>query len=673
MKRSFYGIMIFTMTSSVLLSCSNAGKVPAIDQANLDTSTAPGDDFYQYATGGWQANHPLKAEYSRYGAFDILAENNEIRLNELFKGLADIRTEPGTVEQQIADLYLLGLDSTRLNKEGAAPVRKYLDQLEQIGTKEDFAYAGAKCEEGGVGSIFGIGVDADLMDSNSEVLYIGESGLKMRNRDYYILPEHEKLLQGFSAYLEKLFTLAGYDDAAARAKDAYELEMAIALPYWSMVQQRDVQAQYNPVTSAQLIAEYPNLHLDVYFNVLGIPAQDKVIVGQPSYFKAIDAIVKKTDASKLKHYLQASLLDGACGRLSDEFYEASFDFYSRQMSGVKEQKPRWKRAMQVPNGLLGQAVGKMYVDKYFPEADKARMLAIVKNIQSALGEHIAALEWMSGETKAKAQEKLAAFTIKIGYPDTWKDYSTLKIDKELSYFDNIVNASKWYFADNLSKLGKPVDRAEWLMSPQTVNAYYNPTTNEICFPAGILQPPFFNSDADDAVNYGAIGVVISHEMTHGFDDQGRLFDKDGNMNNWWTDGDAEAFKAKTAKLIEQFDAVEVLPGVHANGAATLGENIADQGGLRISFTAMQNSFDGKHPAPVDGFTAEQRFYLAYATVWAQNITDEEIQRRTLVDVHSIGENRVNVSVRNLQTFFDAFDIKEGDAMWRPVDERVIIW
>ena len=359
--------------------------------------------------------------------------------------------------------------------------------------------------------------------------------------------------------------------------------------------------------------------------------------------------------------------------MGDDFYMASFDFFSRQMSGTQEPKPRWKRAMGVPNAVLGEAVGKMYVAKYFPEKDKEWMLGMVRNIQKALSDHIAALDWMSDETKVRAQEKLSAFTVKIGYPDKWKDYSTLEIDPSESYLENGYRASRWFMADNLAKLDKPVDRTEWGMTPQTVNAYYNPTTNEICFPAGILQPPFYNPDADDAVNYGAIGVVISHEMTHGFDDQGRLFDKDGNMNNWWTEADAEAFKAKTAVLVKQFDEVEVLPGVHANGAATLGENIADHGGLRIAYSAMEDSFGDRHPEPIDGFTAEQRFFLAYATVWAQNITDEEIQRRTLIDVHSIGENRVNVSVRNLDSFFEAFDIKEGDKMWRPASERVTIW
>ncbi len=673
MKSRFMMATMITLTAISAASCCNQGKVPAIDTANLDTSVAPGNDFYAYATGGWQKNNPLKPEYSRYGSFDILAENNEIRLNDLFKGLASAKTEEWSTERKIADLYNMGLDSLKLNKEGIAPVIPAIDALDFVCDAETFAVASAKCEKSGIGSIYGIYVSSDMVDSNSQVLYLGESGLAMRNRDYYLLPEHQALRDGYKAFLEKIFTLAGYENASEIASDAFEVEMAIAVPFWSMVQQRDVEAQYNPRSSAEIFAAYPNLKLDSYFSEIGIGEQSRIIVEQPSYLEAVDKMVATIEPVKLRHYLQARVLKDACNCVSDEFYAASFDFFSRQMAGVQEQKPRWKRAMAVPNGILGEAVGKMYVEKYFPEKDKERMLGIVKNIQDALSQHIDALEWMSAETKARAQEKLASFTVKIGYPDKWKDYSSLVVDPALSYYENLRNASEWYFNDNMSELGKPVDREKWHMSPQTVNAYYNPTTNEICFPAGILQPPFYNPDADDAVNFGAIGVVISHEMTHGFDDQGRLFDKDGNMNNWWTDADAAAFREKTARLVAQFDEVEVLPGVKANGSATLGENIADQGGLRIAYTAMQNSFAGNHPEPVDGFTAEQRFYLAYATVWAQNITDEEITRRTLMDVHSLGCNRVNVSVRNLDTFFSAFGIREGDRMWRPESERVIIW
>ena len=648
-------------------------KVPAIDLTNIDTTVAPGEDFYTYATAGWQKNHPLKKEFSRYGSFDILRENNEIRLNELFKGLTGLKTKKGSVEQKIADLYTMGLDSIRLNKEGAAPVLLYLQELEAVCDAESFAKAIGQMGLYGEEGAWGTGVDADLMDSNNNALYLAESGLGLGNRDYYLNEENAALREGYVAFLTKAFSLAGYEDAATRARNAMDFEMAIAVPYWSMVQQRNYEAMYNPMSFNEIFAAYPNLHLDVFFEQLGIEPQEKVIVMQPSYFEALNNIVSSTDGAVLRHYLQANLLSSACGSLSDDFYEASFEFFSKQMSGIQEQKPRWKRAMTVPNSILGEAVGQMYVKKYFPEKDKQRMLEIVKNIQAGLGQRVAALDWMSDVTKAKAQEKLSSFTVKIGYPDKWKDYSSLSINPENSYYENLRAASRWYTEDNLAKIGKPVDKAEWGMSPQTVNAYYNPTTNEICFPAGILQPPFYNSDADDAVNYGAIGVVISHEMTHGFDDQGRLFDKDGNMNNWWTDEDAEAFKAKAQGLVDQFNQIEIQPGLMANGAATLGENIADQGGLRIAYTALQNSFNGKHPEPIDGFTAEQRFYLAYATLWAQNITPQEEQRLTLLDVHSLGRNRVNATLRNIDTFFEAFEIKEGDAMYRPESERVIIW
>ena len=666
--------LILSLAAASLCCCApKTAKVPAIDLTNLDTSVSPGEDFYAYATRGWQQKNPLKPEFSRYGSFDVLAENNQIRLNELFQGLTKLKTQPGTDEQKIADLYTMGLDSLRLNREGGEPVKPFLAELAGVTDAESFADASGRLALQGVGSLWGAYAEADMMDSNHNVLYLGPSGLAMGNRDYYLLPEHAALRDGYKAFIEKVFTLLGREDAAKVAEDAFGLEMTIAVPYWSMVEQRDIAAMYNPMSCAQIYATYPNLHLDKYFAAMGIPDQEKVIVERPSYFEALDKIVSEADPGQLRHYLESNLLRDACGSMSDDFYMASFDFFSKQMAGTQEPKPRWKRAMSVPNAVLGEAVGKMYVAKYFPEKDKEWMLGMVRNIQKSLSDHIAALDWMSDETKARAQEKLAAFTVKIGYPDKWKDYSTLDIDPAASYLENGRRASQWFMADNLSKLGKPVDKTEWGMTPQTVNAYYNPTTNEICFPAGILQPPFYNPDADDAVNYGAIGVVISHEMTHGFDDQGRLFDKDGNMNNWWTAADAEAFKAKTAVLVKQFDEVEVLPGVHANGAATLGENIADHGGLRIAFTAMEDSFGDKHPEPIDGFTAEQRFFLAYATVWAQNITDEEIQRRTLIDVHSIGENRVNVSVRNLDSFFEAFDIKEGDKMWRPASERVTIW
>lgn len=662
------------MAAATSCGTKSAGeKVPAIDLANLDPSISAKEDFYQYATGGWQKNHPLKPEYSRYGSFDVLRENNEIRLNELFQGLSSVKAEKGSVQQKISDLYAMGLDSTRLNAEGVNPVKPYLDALESVKDVESFVRAMADIELHGDGGCWGVYAESDMTDNSNTVLYITQSGLALGNRDYYLLAENAELREGYLNFLKKIFTLAGDEKAEQKAKDAFDFQMTIAEPSWSMIQQRDIEARYNPMTPEQLYKEYPALRFDAYLDAMGIPAQSKIVLEQPSYFKALNRILAKTNPRILRHYLQAQLLSGACGYISDDFTDASFDFFSAQMSGIKEQKPRWKRAMQAPNSILGEAVGEMYVAKYFPEKDKQKMLQIVKNIQKGLSEHVASLDWMSEQTKARAQEKLSSFIIKIGYPDKWKDYSTLEIDAQKSYYQNLREASLWSMRDNLSKLGRPVDKTEWGMTPQTVNAYYNPTTNEICFPAGILQPPFFNPNADDAVNYGAIGVVISHEMTHGFDDQGRLFDKDGNLNNWWTEEDAASFKAKADKLVAQFDAVQIQDGLYANGSATLGENIADQGGLRIAFTAMKNSFGGKEPKPIDGFTAEQRFYLAYAILWGQNITPQECARLTLLDVHSLGRNRVNVSLRNLQDFFDAFDIKEGDKMFRPEEERVVIW
>ncbi len=675
-------IILLAATAVCMAACQNNNtKTPAIDLANFDLSVAPNADFYQYATGGWQKNNPLKPEFSRYGSFDVLRENNEKRINQLFQEMTKLETAPGSVEQKIADLYKMGLDSVRLNAEGASPLAADLQLVEGLTDRKQLPEVLARIHMALANPFFGIGVMADLMDSNVNTLYVAQSGLSMGDRDYYVDPENASIKEAYKNYLVQLFTLCGYDaEAAAQAAaDALEIEDSLAEVFFSNVEQRDIPAQYNPMTRAEFAKAYDAIDWDVYFAGMGLADADRMIVQQKRVMERVNKLFKTLPLEKIRHYLAAQIIDGGASSLSDDFQTASFEFYGRTMSGQQEQKPRWKRAMSVPNGLLGEAVGEMYVAKYFPEKDKQRMTELVKNLQTSLSQHIADLDWMSDATKAKAQEKLSSFTVKIGYPDKWKDYSTLEIDPTKSYYENLRNAGVWATKDNLEKYGKPVDRAEWGMTPQTVNAYYNPTTNEICFPAAILQPPFYNPDADDAVNYGAIGVVIGHEMTHGFDDQGRQFDKDGNMNNWWTEEDAAAFKAKTEILVKQFDAIEVLPAkgdqpaLHANGALCLGENIADQGGLRVAYTAYRNSLAGKEaPAPIDGFTDAQRFYLAYATLWAQNIRDEEIARLTKLDVHSLGKWRVNATLRNLQDFYDAFGITDG-AMFMPEEERVIIW
>ena len=519
------------------------------------------------------------------------------------------------------------------------------------------------------------------MNSSMNALYASQSGLMMGDRDYYLDAENEKFRDAYKTYLSTLFRLAGLpeEEIGKAVEGTMAIETRLADKMWSSVELRDIPAQYNPMPRAQFEATYDAIDWPAYYRTMGIGDFDTIIVSTPSSLANANKLLKTASLDEIRYYLAAQYIDAAANYLSDDFQNASFEFFGKTMAGQKEMKPRWKRAMSVPNSTLSEAVGEIYVAKYFPEEDKTRMLALVKNLQTALGQHIDSLDWMSDATKAKAREKLAAFTVKIGYPDKWKDYSTLEIDPSKSYWENIVNASAWYTADNIADLGKPVDRSEWYMPPQMVNAYYSPLTNEICFPAAILQPPFFNPAADDAVNYGAIGVVIGHEMTHGFDDQGRNFDKDGNMNNWWTEADSEAFKAKTDILVKQFDAIEVLPAkegqpaIFANGALSLGENIADQGGLRVAWTAYRNSLEGKPaPAPIDGFTDAQRFYLGYATLWAQNIRDEEIARLTKLDVHSLGKWRVNATLRNLQSFYDAFGITEG-AMFLPEEQRVIIW
>lgn len=673
-------ILLTLSTIALMAGCnSKQAVVPAIDRANFDESVALNDDFYQYATGGWQAANPLKPEFARYGTFDRLRESNEIRLNDLFADIAKSRFKEGTVDQKIADLYTMGLDSTRLNTEGVAPVKADIDRLMSVNNLSDLAIAVAMIHTSAGNPLFSTGVSADLLNSDINVLYVDQSGLGMRNRDYYMDSENKAFREGYTQWLTKAFTMLGWEDAAATAEKVLAFETKMAKSFRSNVELRDVAAGYNPMTKAEFVAKYPQFNWNAYFSQMGIGEFDKVIVGQPEVLDAVFGLFTKEDIETVKAYLAANVISSAAGYVGDELYAAYFDFFGRQMSGQQEMRPRWKRAMAVPNSLLGEAVGEIYVKKYFPESDKVRMTEMVKNLQVALGQHIDALEWMSDATKAKAHEKLNTFTVKIGYPDKWKDYSTLTIDPKLSYWENIKRASAWYTADNLADLGKEVDRERWFMSPQTVNAYYNPTTNEICFPAAILQPPFYNPAADDAVNYGAIGVVIGHEMTHGFDDQGRQFDKDGNMNNWWTQEDAAAFKERTDILVDQFNRIVVLPAkdgqpaVMADGALSLGENIADQGGLRVSYTALQNSFkaDGE-PAPIDGFTAAQRFYLSYATIWGQNIRDEEAARLTKTDVHSLGKNRVNATLRNVETFYEAFGITDGE-MFLPEEERVVIW
>ena len=674
-KLTFILASALLMTACATTQSEKQEGVPAIDKTNFDESIVRNDDFYQWATGGWQEKNPLKPEYSRYGSFDVLRENNEIRINDLFNDMTKTEAEFGSVEQKISDLYKMGLDEERLNAEGAEPIRKALDYILSINSREELISKIANLHIDGIGAFFYSYPAADLEDSNMTILYMEQGGLGMGNRDYYTEAENAQLKAGYRTYLSKIFTLAGVEgDIEKMVDNVMAVEDRLAAKHWTNVECRDIVKGYNPYTFEAFKAQYKGVDWDAYFRAMGVRKIEKIVVSQPSSFANTLATLKSASLDELRAYVAAHYISSAASYLSEDFAVASFEFFGKEMSGTEEIRPRWKRAMSVPNSILSEAVGQMYVAKYFPESEKARVEEMVANIQKAFSKHIEALDWMGQDTKAKAQEKLAAFTVKIGYPNKWKDYSTLTVDPAKSYWANVVEANRWYTADEMSQVGKPVDREKWLMSPQTVNAYYMPTTNEICFPAAILQPPFYNPNADDAVNYGAIGVVIAHEMTHGFDDQGSQFDLYGNMNDWWTKEDRAAFEKKTKILVDQFNAIEILPGLFADGKFSLGENIADQGGLRLAFTGLTDyAWAEGRPADIDGFTGEQRFYIGYATLWAQNITDQEKERLTKVDVHSLGVNRVNATLRNIQSFYDAFGITEGDAMYMPVEERVIIW
>ena len=663
------------MTATAMTPNEGDKIVPAIDTNNFDASVVCNDDFYQWATGGWQKNNPLKPEYSRYGSFDVLRENNEIRINELFGEMAKSEAEFGSVEQKISDLYKMGLDEERLNKEGAEPIREALNSILAMQSREELVASLAQLHTDGIGVFFASYPAADLADSNMTILYMEQGGLCMGNRDYYTDQKNAEIKVAYRNYLKTIFTLVAVEgDVEKMVDNVLAIEDRLAEKHWTNVECRDIVKGYNPYTYEAFKAEYQGVDWDAYFGAMGVAEINKLVVAQPSSFTNTLATLTTASLDELRAYVAAHYIDAATSYLSEEFALASFEFFGKTMSGTQEIRPRWKRAMGVPNNILSEAVGQIYVAKYFPESEKARVETMVYNIQKAFSKHIESLDWMGDATKAKAQEKLASFTVKIGYPNKWKDYSTLVVDPAKSYWANVVEANRWYTADAMSEVGKPVDREKWMMAPQVVNAYYMPTTNEICFPAAILQPPFYNPNADDAVNYGAIGVVIAHEMTHGFDDQGSQFDKDGNMNDWWTAEDRAAFEKKTQVLVDQFNAIEILPGLFADGKFSLGENIADQGGLRLAFTGLiDHAWAEGRPADIDGFTGEQRFYIGYATLWAQNITDQEKERLTKVDVHSLGRNRVNATLRNIQSWYDAFGVAESDAMYMPAEERVVIW
>lgn len=673
-------VAVATLAFAMLTSCAGqkeAKSTSGIDLANMDTTVAAGTDFFRYACGGWNDAHPLTAEYSRYGTFDLLFDNSQKQLRELIEGLAAQKNNPaGSAAQKIGDLYNMAMDSVTLNKQGAEPVKAMLGKIAALKDKKEIIPMMTEMAHIGIGTYFHSYVYADPKNSSLNIFQMGQGGINLGEKEYYLDNDSitQNIREQYKVYIGKLFKLAGFTEAEAQQKvaDVMEIETAIAKASRSATELRDPEANYHKMSFDELKKTIPGIDWDAYVKGLGIQAPAELNVEQVEPIQEVARLMNTLPLSKHVSYLEYNLLDAAASCLSDDFVAARFDFYGKVLSGRQVNQPRWKRAVNSVNGMLGELVGEMYVEKYFPAAAKERMVKLVKNLQVALGQRIDAQDWMSDSTKVKAHEKLDAFHVKVGYPDKWKDYSKLNIKKD-SYWANVCRASEWSFNDMYSRLGKPVDKDEWLMTPQTVNAYYNPSTNEICFPAAILQPPFFNMEADDAANYGAIGVVIGHEMTHGFDDQGRQFDKNGNLTDWWAPGDADRFKERAQVMVDFFNNIEVLPGLHGNGELTLGENLADHGGLNVAFLAFQNATKDAPLGVVDGFTPEQRFFLAYATLWAGNIRDEQIRVYTKSDPHSLGRWRVNGALPHIQAWYDAFHITPSDPLYVAPEKRVNVW
>ena len=648
--------------------------------ADLDKTVSPATDFYQFATGGWQKSHPLPAAYSRYGSFDMLQENVNKQINTILTDLSKKKYQAGTNERKLSDFYKMAMDSARRNQEGIAPVKPMLDEMEAAKTLEALRQVQLKYGKMGFGVPFGSYFGADDKNVTMNIFSVGQGGLTLGQKDWYVNPDKatSDIREAFKKHIVRMFELFGFNHADAQRKmqSVFRFETELALVSKSNVELRDPQANYNKMTLAQFEETYPNIPLKAYTQAEGIDTKyiQELIVGQPAFFAGLDKLLPLLTADDLRAIMEWDLIQGSASYLSDAVREANFDFFGKTMSGRKEDYPLWKRATNQVQGAMGEALGKMYCERYFPAQSKKMMEELVHNLQVSLGQRIDAQTWMSDSTKANAHKKLDRFYVKIGYPNRWTDYSKLTIDPSKSFYENVM-AARFFAHDKhiAEKAGKPVDREEWHMTPQTVNAYYNPTTNEICFPAGILQRPFFDAKADAAFNYGAIGVVIGHEMTHGFDDQGRQYDADGNLHDWWTAHDAKGFEERANLYTEFFNAIEVLPGLHCNGKFTLGENLADHGGLMVSFNAFKNATAKKPLKSKDGFTPAQRFFLAYAGVWGQNITEQEIRNRVKRDSHSLGEWRVNGALPHIDAWYEAFGVKKGDKMFIPESERLQLW
>ena len=668
------------MAFAMMTATASAQLKSGINMGDLDQSVRPADDFYEYACGGWMKANPLPAAYSRYGSFDRLGEDNNKRINGILKELQENSYPAGTVEQKLSDLYKLAMDSARREKDGLAPVMPLIQRMEAAKTKEQLFAIQLEMMPYGDAELFVAYIGADEKNATQNILNFMQGGLTLGQKDYYVENDEAtvKIREAYKKHIVRMFQLYGFKKGVAekKMKNILKVETALAKASKSRTEMRDPIANYNKMALKELDALCPHLQIERQMNAKGIKSQyiQEVVVGQVEFMKAADKIFETMTPAEYRDVMEWGQIDGYTGYLNDEVRAANFDFYGKVLSGRKEDHPLWRRATSQVQSVMGEALGRIYVKKYFPASSKERMKTLVENLRIALGERIAAQDWMDDSTKVNALLKLNTFYVKIGYPDRWTDLSALKIDAKKSYYENMKECSRFWIAWRIEHTaGKPVDRDDWHMNPQTVNAYYNPTTNEICFPAGILQVPFFDPTADDAFNYGAIGVVIGHEMTHGFDDQGRQYDKDGNMHDWWKDADAKNFTERTDKYADFFSKIKVLPDLNANGRLTLGENLADHGGLQVAYTAFLNATK-RNPLPViDGLTPAQRFFVAYAGVWAGNITEAEIRNRTKSDPHSLGRWRVNGALPHIDAWYEAFGVKAGDKMYLPKSERLPLW
>jgi len=678
--------MAFIITWAMLTATCAQAKVEktthphGIDLTNMMKSVEPGTDFYKFATGKWNKKYPMPAEYSRYGVFNLLLDNNNERIRTLIEDMSHQGEKEGSIEQKIGTIYNMVLDSKRLNEDGIKPLLKYTDMIASITNRNDLTTAVAELGHHGIETFFGFGTEADAKDSKQNIVTISQGGLSLGERDYYLDTDSATMTirNAYREYGKKVFAKldpnASVDEITKKMNDVIRIETKLANSFSSRAALRIPENNYHKIELETLNHNYPSINWAEFFKINKYFGFNDVNIGQPAALAAANDLFANESIDALKNYLTFRLSNEMLDYLSDDLRLLHFDFYGKTMSGTEKELPAWKRGVELAQNLMGEAIGRIYCQKYFPEAAKKRMENLVGNLQKALAERINEQKWMTPETKQKAQEKLNSFYVKIGYPNKWRDYSGMQIDPIKSLLENIKDITAFNADYQTEKhVGKPVDRDEWYMTPQQVNAYYNPPTNEICFPAGILQYPFFDMEADDAFNYGAIGVVIGHEMTHGFDDQGRKYDKNGNMSEWWSADDSKNFNERAQVIVNYFNNIKVLPDLNANGITTEGENLADHGGLQVAYTALQNGSKGKPSKKIDGYTPEQRFFIAFAGVWAGDIRPAEIRKRIKSDPHSLAEWRVNASLPHIDAWYKAFNITPKDKLYVPKEKRVTIW